>query len=163
VRCVSKHGCLSRSHATRRGAGPHRLNPIRATPPDRLPERPAYLSPTESARQHLNSVDQHDRHSITELLAQVGIVDIDDLQSPPLAFDPPGHDRQRLGADSTNPAGQEPNRLHECRLRPRAGDTKGCGIVERQMRPATVLAIVLLLLTLAIAGVVFVIQLLSVT
>jgi CHASE1-domain containing sensor protein len=31
------------------------------------------------------------------------------------------------------------------------------------MRPATVLAIVLLLLTLAIAGVVFVIQLLSVT
>jgi hypothetical protein len=39
----------------------------------------------------------------------------------------------------------------------------GCVIVERLMRPATVLAIVLLLLTLSIAGIVFVIQLLSVT
>jgi len=89
----------------------------------------------EPTRQHFHSIDQHDRNSITELFPKAGVVDIDDLDRPTLAL---------------------------CGLSRRTGTTTGSGIVDRLMRPATVLAIGLLLLTLAIAGVVFVIQLLSV-
>ena len=117
----------------------------------------------EPTRQHFHSIDQHDRNSITELFPKAGVVDIDDLDRPTLALCTSGHDRQSLGTDSAHSTGQEANRLHQSGLSRRTGTTTGSGIVDRLMRPATVLAIGLLLLTLAIAGVVFVIQLLSVT
>lgn len=139
--------------------------PIRSRDPSirALSQSPAHLSGVKPTRQHFRSVDQHDRNSITELFPQAGGVDIDDLDRPTLAFCTSGHDRQSLGTDSAHLTGQEANRLHRSCLSRRTGTTTGSGIVDRLMRPATVLAIGLLLLTLAIAGVVFVIQLLSVT
>jgi 1,4-dihydroxy-2-naphthoate octaprenyltransferase len=59
-------------------------------------------------------------------------------------------DRQCLGADSTDTTGEESDGAHRC-------------IVGPRMRPFTVITIVLLLLALSIAGIVFVIQLVSVT
>lgn len=59
-------------------------------------------------------------------------------------------DRKRFGADPAHAPREKADRAHR-------------GIVGHRMRPFTVITIVLLLLALSIAGIVFVIQLASMT
>ena len=120
------------------------------------------LSTTESAGQHLVSIEEYDRHPVAEFGCQTGVVGIDDLEVPALAVDPVRYERQRRGTDSAAATGDEANRPHQPENSARVEMASASGNVHRLMRPMTAITIVLLLLLLTVAGIVFVIQLLSV-
>ena len=111
------------------------------------------------------SVEQHDRHAVSVFVGEPGVVGVYDLEVPALTIHSIRDERQGHCAKAAGATGQEADRRHQVSRRRVLEDTSrpSSGIVGRLMRPATVLAIILLLLILTVAGVVFVIQLLSVT
>lgn len=108
-------------------------------------------------------VERHHRNPISKLIGEAGIIGIDDLQLPAVLLCAARHERQSSRTQLARPASHESHQRHQREDRAPWVRTQERGIVERLMRPATVLAIVLLLVILTVAGVVFVIQLLSVT
>jgi len=112
------------------------------------------------------SVEQHYRYAVSVFVGKPGVVGIHDLEAPALAICSIRHERQSRDTESAGATGHKKNRAHQQNHRcgvVRDSVESGSGIVRRLMRPATVLAIILLLIILTVAGVVFVIQLLSVT
>ena len=112
------------------------------------------------------SVEQHYRYAVPVFVGEPGVVGIYDLEVPALAICTIRHERQSRDTESAGSTGHENNGAHQQNHRcgvVRDSVESGSGIVRRLMRPATVLAIILLLVILTVAGLVFVIQLLSVT
>jgi hypothetical protein len=136
-------------------------DPLAPTAPP-LPEGLPHLAPVESPGQHLEPVEENDRHPVPELIRESGFVNIDAFEGPASATGSTLDDGVGLLADSTHRPGDESDRTGHVSSS-RAGALHPSGNVVALMRPATVLAIVLLLLVLAVAGIVFVIQLQSVT
>lgn len=114
-------------------------------------ERSADVPPGESPAQHLDAVHQDDRDPVPVPGGEPGLVDVEDHELVATPGRPPLDDRECLGADAADAAGEEADLAH------------GSGIVARPMRPFTVLTVVLLLVAIAVAGVAFVIQLISST
>jgi hypothetical protein len=127
-----------------------------------LPEGAAYLTLVESASEHLDPIEHDNGYTIPEFGFEAGLIDVDALKGPTLAAGPALHNRVRLFANPTHGPSDEANGTGHRILR-QVGAGSPSGIVVPLMRPATVLAIVLLLLVLGVAGIVFVIQLQSVT
>ncbi len=132
------------------------------------PQGASHVTAAESAREHFSPIEQYHRYPVTEFVGETRVVRIHRLQGPTLPLDPTRYQRQSLRADAASSPGDEANGSHQREHRNDEASasferTLRSGMVGRLMRPATVLAIVLLLLMLTVAGVVFVIQLLSVT
>lgn len=121
------------------------------------------LATTEPAGQHLLSVEEHHRYPIAELGGKTGVVGIDDLELPTLPTDPVRHQWQSRSADAARATGDEANRPHQQEHPVQVEMASASGNVHRLMRPMTALTIVFLLLLLTVAGIVFVIQLVSVS
>lgn len=112
------------------------------------PQRPSYLTLPEPAFQHHLVVDEDDGQSVAVSFLPRRPTDVEDFERPAPAPCLPLDHRQGSRAQRAAVPGEEANRCHR-------------GIVTSPMRPATVLTIVTLLLLITIAGVVFVVQLLS--
>lgn len=140
-----------------------RLTPPIWFPDPRSAQGPSNFSATEPAGQHLVTIEKHDRYPIAEFGGNTCIVDVDDLEVPTPPADPVRHQRQSLGADGAGATGDEANRPHHREGSVQLGMASVSGNVQRHMRPMTALTIVLLMLLLTVAGILFVIQLLSVT
>jgi len=106
----------------------------------------------EAAAENFDPVEQHDRDTITVFRCESGIVHVDHLECEASATGPALHHRQCFGADPTYLPSEEANSGHRRSV-----------IVDNPMRPFTVITVILLLLALSIAGVVFVVQLMSTT
>jgi hypothetical protein len=132
-------------------------------PEPQLAQHASDLSPTEPAGQHLSPVEEHDRDPVAEFGCKARVVRIDDLEVPTLPDDPVRYERKSLGADGAGAAGDEADRPHQRDNSARVETASTSGNVRRLMRPVTALTIVFLLLLLTVAGIVFVIQLLSVS
>lgn len=121
------------------------------------------LATTEPTGQHLSSVEEHDRYSIAEFGGKTGVVRIDDLEVPTLPADPVRHQWKSCSADTADATGDKANRPHQLESPVQVETASASGNVHRLMRPMTALTIVFLLLLLTVAGIVFVIQLVSVS
>lgn len=104
---------------------------------------------TKQPGQHLDPIARHDRHAISEPVGETGVVDVDDLEPVTPAPGVPLHRGKRRGTDRARSPGVEDDVAHRDIVLP--------------MRPATTLAIVVLLIILGVAAISFVIRLLSVT
>jgi hypothetical protein len=113
----------------------------------RPPERPLDLSLGEPAGENHGSVSDHHRKTIAVRLLPHGVGDVDHLEVVPTPAAHGGDNRKGLLTERAVGSGEEEDRH--------------ASIVGNPMRPATVFALIALLLLIAAAGTVFVIQLVS--
>jgi hypothetical protein len=110
-------------------------------------QRVAHLALTEPACQHHDTVEDHDGDAVAVPLLPWGAIDVDRLECVAGPCRRAFHDGTHM--------------ITQRAPLPREEDHRHRGIVRRHMRPATVLALVVLLVMIAVAGIAFVIRLVS--